>query len=98
MVFKKRLKAVIKEERFTQKEFATEMDIPLRTIEEYVAGRSKPSGDLFMKLGAHQRFRKYTMWLLTGSVEPNSGQICPAFSTQEKCGLTVGEEDTLKKG
>ncbi|WP_023604644.1 helix-turn-helix domain-containing protein [Aliivibrio logei] len=97
MLFGKRLKSVIKEERFTQKEFAAEMDIPLRTIEEYVASRSKPSGDLFMKLSNHEKFRKYTMWLLSGTVEPGAGQVCPAFSTQEKCGLTIGNGDIQKK-
>ena len=96
MLFEKRLKSVIKEERLTQKEFALEMSTPLRTIEEYVAGRSKPSGELFMKLSNHEKFRKYTMWLLSGTVDPSAGQICPAFSTQEKCGLIPGEVDSQK--
>lgn len=97
MSFGKRLKAVIKEERFSQKNFATEMNVSLRAIEEYIAERNKPSGDLFMAMGGHKIFRKYTMWLLTGDVEPNSGQVSPDFSTQEQCGLIVTNKDDQKK-
>ncbi|MUK93727.1 helix-turn-helix domain-containing protein [Aliivibrio fischeri] len=94
----KRLKAVIKEEGLSQRAFAERMNLSVTAIEHYIAERRTPSGELFIEMGKSERFRKYTMWLLTGSVEPNSGQVCPAFSTQEKCGLTAGEEDTLKKG
>jgi transcriptional regulator with XRE-family HTH domain len=97
MSFGKRLKSVIKEERYTQGEFAIEMNLSRGRIEEYIAERNKPSGDLFMAMTKHSVFRKYTLWLLSGEVEPNSGQICPAFSTQEKCGLITGENDTRKK-
>lgn len=97
MSFKNRLKSVIKEERYTQKEFSMELDIPLRTVEEYVSGRNKPSGDLFMKLSNHEKFKKYTMWLLSGNAEPNSGQISPAFSTQELCGLISDKKGDQKQ-
>lgn len=90
MSFGKRLKAVIKEEGFTQKGFAKEIDTPFRAIEEYIGERNKPSGELFMKIGTHEIFKKYTMWLLGGEIEPESGQVCPDFSTQEQCGLTGG--------
>lgn len=94
----KRLKAVIKEEGLSQRAFAEDMSLSVTAIEHYIAERRTPSGELFIEMGKSDRFRKYTMWLLTGDVEPNSGQICPAFSTQEKCGLTSGEDDSQKKG
>ncbi|MEC4729067.1 helix-turn-helix domain-containing protein [Shewanella sp. D64] len=97
MSFGKRLKSVIKEERYTQGEFAEEMNVTRGRIEEYIAERNKPSGELFMAMTKHKVFRKYTMWLLSGEVEPNSGQISPAFSTQEKCGLISGTENIQKK-
>mgnify|MGYP001183595793 CR=1 FL=1 len=97
MSFGQRLKSVIKEEGLTQREFSEEVGVALRALEEYINERRKPSGDLFMRLSENQRFRKYTMWLLSGTVEPDAGQVCPAFSTQEQCGLTTGENDIQKK-
>ena len=93
----KRLKAIIKEEKMSQRAFANEMNLSVTAIEHYIAERRIPSGELFIAMGSHEKFRKYTMWLLSGVVQPRSGQISPAFSTQEQCGLITGEEDSQKK-
>ncbi len=93
----KRLKVIIKEEGLSQRAFADEMNLSVTAIEHYIAERRVPSGELFIGMGKHEKFKKYTMWLLTGDVEPNSGQICPAFSTQEQYGLITGESDIQKK-
>lgn len=93
----KRLKAIIKEEGFSQREFAEEMNLSTRTIEQYINGKRNPSGELFASMCNHAVFEKYLSWLLTGNTKPSSGQICPAFSTQEQCGLIAGKIDTLKK-
>lgn len=98
MSFPKRLKSIIKEENLTQKEFGDLVGIQLKMVQRYLSGTSEPSGGALMKISTHNRFRKYTIWLLTGNVEPNSGQVCPAFSTQEKCGLIAGENDIQQEG
>ena len=93
----KRLKSIIKEEGLSQRAFAEDMSLSVTAIEHYIAERRTPSGELFIEMGKSERFRKYTMWLLSGTVEPGAGQVCPAFSTQEKCGLTIGNGDLQKK-
>ncbi|HAS61681.1 MAG TPA: transcriptional regulator [Vibrio sp.] len=97
MSFSKRLKAMIKEERFTQAKFADDMGVSRSAIEKYLSGENQPTAGLLMSISQHSVFRKYTMWLLSGTVEPDAGQVCPAFSTQELCGLTTGENDIQKE-
>ena len=97
MSFSKRLKAIIKEERFTQAKFANEIGVSRSAIEKYLSGDNEPAVGVLMNIAQHPIFKKYTMWLLSGVVQPGSGQISPAFSTQEQCGLITGKEDTQKK-
>ena len=92
----KRLKSIIKEEGISQRAFAEDMGLSVTAIEHYIAERRTPSGELFIEMGKSAKFRRYTMWLLSGTVEPGAGQICPAFSTQERCGLIPGEVDSQK--
>ncbi|MEC4729124.1 helix-turn-helix domain-containing protein [Shewanella sp. D64] len=77
---------MIQGEGLTQGEFACELGVSRRSVERYVAGDSIPSGEFYEKLAKHVTFSKYTMWLLTDDVQPQSGQICPAFSTQDTQG------------
>ncbi|UKA08847.1 helix-turn-helix domain-containing protein [Photobacterium damselae subsp. damselae] len=93
MSFKKKLKAIIKEERYTQKQFAEMVDIPLSSLEKYLLGKSDPSYKVLVKIVTHPNFSKYTMWLMGGEVQPNSGQVCPDISTQEQCGLLKKESE-----
>ncbi|WP_115060538.1 helix-turn-helix domain-containing protein [Photobacterium damselae] len=81
------MKAIIKEERYTQKQFAEMVDIPLSSLEKYLLGKSDPTYKVLIKIVTHPSFSKYTMWLMDGEVQPGSGQVCPDFSTQEQCGL-----------
>lgn len=94
----KKIKAVIKEERYSQREFAEMVGLPMRSLENYIAEINDPTYSVLMKIVNHEKFKKYTLWLMTGDVNPDAGQVCPAFSTQEKCGITSGEEDFQKKG
>ncbi|HIF9405230.1 helix-turn-helix domain-containing protein [Photobacterium damselae] len=95
MTFGKRLKAVIKEERYSQRAFAEVVGIPLRSIENYLSDRQEPTYSAIVKIVTNPKFSQYTMWLLNGRVEPDSGQVCPDFSTQEQCGLV--SSDSQKK-
>ncbi|ODS05226.1 helix-turn-helix domain-containing protein [Vibrio scophthalmi] len=96
MCFEQRLKAIIKEERYSQRAFAEIVDIPIASIERYLAGTREPSTKVTMKIVNHVKFKKYALWLMTGEVLPSGGQICPSFSTLEQCGL-VGESSPQKR-
>ncbi|MGR5241791.1 helix-turn-helix domain-containing protein [Photobacterium damselae] len=91
MTFGKRLKALIKEERYSQRAFAEIVGIPLRSIENYLSDRQEPTYSAIVKIVTNPKFSQYTMWLLAGQVEPDSGQVCPDFSTQGQCGLLKKE-------
>ena len=97
MSFEKKLKAIIKEEGYSQAKFASEIGISTSTVEKYISGKQEPAGGIMLKIVNHDQFKKYTLWLMTGDVKPDAGQICPAFSTQEQCGLMTGESDIQKK-
>lgn len=89
MSFSKRLKAIIKEERYSQKAFAKTVGIPLRTLEDYLAGRTEPGLQAVTKIVGHPIFKKYALWLICSDNSPNPIQTCPSSSTQEQCGLLV---------
>ena len=97
MEFGKRIKSIIKEERYSQRDFAALIDIPLGTLESYLSERAEVSGKVLGKIANHDQFKKYTLWLMTGEIRPDAGQVCPAFSTQEQCGLIIGEINIQKK-
>ncbi|MDD9158254.1 helix-turn-helix transcriptional regulator [Aliivibrio sp. S4TY2] len=97
MSFEKKLKAIIKEEGYSQAGFASEIGISTSAVEKYISGKQEPAGGVMLRIVNHEKFKKYTLWLMTGDVNPDAGQICPAFSTQEKCGLTIGNGDIQKK-
>ncbi|ODS10363.1 helix-turn-helix domain-containing protein [Vibrio scophthalmi] len=96
MSFRKRLKAIIKEERRSQREFAEIVGIPLSTIEGYLNGKSQPTTGALEKIIQCEEYKKYTYWLMTGETLPESGQVCPSFSILEKCGL-VDESSEQKR-
>lgn len=85
--FEKRLKAIIKAERYSQRKFAEMVGMPLSSLERYLSGKQEPSTAVTMKILNHPEFKKYTIWLMIGETDENSGQVCPDFSTQEQCGL-----------
>jgi transcriptional regulator with XRE-family HTH domain len=97
MSFEKKLKSIIKEEGYSQAKFASEIGISRSAVEKYISGKQEPAGGIMLKIVNHERFKKYTLWLMTGDVMPDAGQVCPAFSTQEQCGLIIGEINIQKK-
>ena len=83
MNFSKQLKLIRKEEKVTQVELSELTDIPIKTLEKYEQGVSEPTLKNVKLITAHPKFQKYTLWLMTGTTAPESGQVCPAFSTQD---------------
>lgn len=88
--FKDKLKAIIKEERLSQREFSEITDISTSSLEKYLSGRQEPKTSTTIKIVSNVMFEKYTLWLMTGKVNPEAGQVCPAFSTQDM-------QDAVKK-
>lgn len=84
-----RLRAAIREEVLTQKALAIELEMPLRTLEDYLSGKTKLSGELMFRITNHPRFTKYTLWLMTGRISSTEDQVAPTPTTLEKCGISV---------
>ncbi|MEC4728148.1 helix-turn-helix domain-containing protein [Shewanella sp. D64] len=88
------LKCVLKEEKLSQRQFADLIDIPLRSLEAYLSGEREPKQSFSMKISSHPQFKKYTLWLMTGTTAPESGQVCPAFSINQD---THEKSDSIHK-
>ncbi|CRL46138.1 Helix-turn-helix [Sodalis glossinidius str. 'morsitans'] len=76
----KKLKVIRQAEGMTQSEFAEALGIGLGTIKNYESGVKGVGALILDKVTNHPRFTKYTLWLMTGSIAPESGQIDPALS------------------
>ncbi|MEC4729172.1 helix-turn-helix domain-containing protein [Shewanella sp. D64] len=83
MDFNEKLRAIIKEERLSQREFAELTGISTSSLEKYLSGRQEPKTSATIKIVNHVMFEKYTLWLMTGKTKPEYGQVCPAC-TQHK--------------
>lgn len=83
----KKIKAIRLAERLERKEMSDLTGIPRGTIRDYEQEVSNPKGDALTKITNHERFEKYTFWLMTGKVLPESGQVSPDFSILLQCGI-----------
>jgi len=75
-----KVKAIRKSEGVSQSEFCEITGISISTVKKYETGLIEPGGTTLMKITSSVRFKKYTMWLMTGDVAPEIGQISPALS------------------
>ncbi|HID9873367.1 helix-turn-helix domain-containing protein [Serratia marcescens] len=76
-----KIRAIRESEKLTRDEFGAALDIPVGTLKRYETNRiGTIGGDVLMKITQHIQFKKYTMWLMTGDVAPEIGQISPALS------------------
>ena len=78
-----KIKCILKDEGLSQRQFADLIDVPLGSLEFYLREKREPSHTFLLKITNHSQFQKYTLWLMTGTTAPESGQVCPAFSTQD---------------
>ena len=83
----KKIKAVRIAEEMNQDEMANLLDIPVGTLRNCEQGRNELKSETLTRITGNLRFEKYAFWLMTGKVLPESGQICPDFSIQERCGI-----------
>lgn len=77
MDFPSKLKAIRKAERLTQREFCEILDFSHSTFRKYEAGIFEPGAPALLRIANHPRFKKYTLWLMTGDAAPAGGQISP---------------------
>ena len=92
LILNKKIKAIRIEESLTQVEFSLLTEIPVISIQNYEREVRAPNAENLTKITNHPRLIKYALWLMTGKSAPESGQICPVFSTQERCGLINSQD------
>lgn len=88
MKMSEKLKKIRKVEGLTQVKFCEISGIALGTLKNYEGGHQEPGIQVVLQVTHNPRFKKYTMWLMTDDIAPESGQIAPALT---HCGID-GEE------
>lgn len=79
-VLSEKVKAIRKSEGVSQSEFCEITGISISTVKKYETGVIEPGGATLIKITSNPRFKKYAMWLMTGDIAPEIGQISPALS------------------
>ncbi|EPF6559527.1 MULTISPECIES: helix-turn-helix domain-containing protein [Serratia] len=77
----KKLREIREAEGLTREELSEITGVPVPTMKRYETGRIANVGsDTLTKYTQHPRFSKYSLWLMSDLVAPESGQISPALS------------------
>ena len=77
----KKLREIREAEGLTREELSEITGVPVPTMKRYETGRIAYVGsDTLTKYTQHPRFSKYSLWLMSDLVAPESGQISPALS------------------
>lgn len=78
MELAEKLKAIRMREGLTQSELCEATGLSLSSYKKYeLALRLEVSSIALLKITNHVRFKKYTLWLMTGDTAPDCGQISP---------------------
>ncbi|HGJ5883939.1 helix-turn-helix domain-containing protein [Arsenophonus sp.] len=80
MKMSEKLKKIRKAEGLTQVKFCEISGIALGTLKNYEGGHQEPGIQVVSQVTHNPRFKKYTMWLMADEINPEAGQIEPAFS------------------
>ncbi|MEN3258494.1 helix-turn-helix transcriptional regulator [Sodalis endosymbiont of Spalangia cameroni] len=76
-----KIRLIREAEGLTRDEFEQLTGVPAGNTKRYETGRIKSIGsDFLMKITRHPRFSKYTLWLMSDQVTPETGQISPSLS------------------
>lgn len=73
----KKLKLVRNYETLKLAEFADLTGIALGTIRQYESSAREVGVETLLKVTTHPRFKKYTLWLMTGDIATATDQIIP---------------------
>nr|WP_244997624.1 helix-turn-helix transcriptional regulator [Pseudomonas viridiflava] len=71
------MKAIRKQEAQTRPEFCEVVGISISSWKKYEAGITEMGLQPFLKVANHERFRKYALWLTSGEVVAECGQVSP---------------------
>lgn len=96
MNFGKKIKAIRIAEGLSRQEMVQLTDISRGTLRDCEQGVSNPSAETLSKITNHERFEKYTFWLMNNKTLPESGQVSPDFSILLECGV-VSADDVAKR-
>lgn len=88
MSIKERIRDVINAQNMTVKGFAEAMDIPIRTLHNYLGGEREPSAEFLIKLS--NKLNVNLNWLLL-----NKGEIY--LSENKSTSLTIEESELLNQ-
>lgn len=91
MILGKRIKAIRLAEGMSQSELSQLTGISIHSLRHYEQGTRALSEENLMLITNHDRFQRYTYWLMTGKTLPESGQVCPDFSILSQCGIIDAE-------
>lgn len=80
MKLSEKMKLIREAEGLSQNNFCEIIGLSINTLKKYEGGKFEPGGDALIKMTQHPRFTKYTLWLMTDQIAPESGQISPALS------------------
>ncbi|EPK1685560.1 helix-turn-helix domain-containing protein [Klebsiella aerogenes] len=80
MQIPEKLKAIRKAEGLSQTAFCQLLDMSISSVKKYETGIIEPGGSVLMHILQHQRFQKYTLWVMSGKTAPQAGQIAPALA------------------
>ncbi|AXG45019.1 MULTISPECIES: helix-turn-helix domain-containing protein [Photorhabdus] len=80
MDMSQKIRAIRKAEGLTQMKFSELTGIALSTLKNYEGEHTAPGLSTVLQITNHPKFEKYTLWLMTGKIAPESGQISPTLS------------------
>ena len=94
MTIGKKLRDIREAEGLTREELAELTGIPVPTMKRYETGRIANIGsETLTKYTQNPRFTKYSLWLMTDQIAPESGQISPALSPDGQSFTTSLQKD-----
>lgn len=90
MELKDKIKLIRTSHSYTQLKFSEKLDMPMTSLRKYESGQREPSGKALLKI--IETFPQHALWLTTGDVIPEGGQVAPGDETPKMSGAGVPEE------
>ncbi|GIC79349.1 helix-turn-helix transcriptional regulator [Moritella sp. F3] len=90
MELKEKIKLIRNTHGYTQANFAKLTDIPFRSYQKYELGNTEVAMSAFLKIS--DKFPQYALWLTTGKVNLEAGQVAPGDEAPKMSGDGVPEE------
>ena len=80
MKISEKLRAIRKAEGLTQKKFCELSGLALSSLKIYEGGHKEPGLQIVKQVVNTPLFKKYTLWIMTDEIAPESGQISPVVA------------------